>query len=128
MPMDRRGRRKCGESAIDTNVFVYLQVNDKALLSSISRRFMIHPLVILDVETAEQRTKLDVFDDAFFLVMKLIHPDRDTQQISFYLKENVLITFQTHPHTIFEHVKSKRSQSFVPTAGNRSSLFRSCPG
>jgi len=82
------------------------------LLSSISRRFKIHPLVILDVEATEQRTKLDVFEDALFLVMKLIYPDRVTQQtrteqISFYLKENILITLQEQPKDIFDKIKSK---------------------
>jgi magnesium transporter len=83
------------------------------LLSSISRRFRIHPLVILDIETNEQRTKLDVFEDALFLVVKLIYPDHLTQktsieQISFYLKENILITFQEKPKDIFDQIKSKR--------------------
>ena len=71
-------------------------------------------MVILDIETSEQRTKLDVFDDALFVVVKLIYPDSATQkthieQISFYLKQNVLITFQQRPTGIFDKVKSKRS-------------------
>ena len=89
-----------------------LEVGDKNLLSSLSQRFKIHPLVVLDIQTAEQRTKLDVFEDAFFLVVKLIytHPvTKKTQieQISFYLKENILITFQERSKDIFDQVKSQ---------------------
>ncbi|CAF1121740.1 unnamed protein product [Adineta ricciae] len=85
---------------------------DKTLLASISRRFMIHPLFILDIETNEQRTKLDVFEDALFLVMKMIYPDKITQepcfeQISFYVKENILITVQEKSKDIFDKIKKK---------------------
>ncbi|CAF0953804.1 unnamed protein product [Rotaria sordida] len=91
-------------------------MHDTLLLSSISRRFKIHPLVILDVETNEQRTKLDVFEDALFLVIKLIYPDQVTQkihieQICFYLKENILITFQEKSNAIFDRIRHRIRQN-----------------
>ena len=69
-------------------------------------------MFILDIETNEQRTKLDVFEDDLFLVMKMIYPDKITQepcfeQISFYVKENILITVQEKPKDIFDKIKSK---------------------
>ena len=81
------------------------------MLSRLGRRFNIHPLVVGDIETTEQRTKLDVFEDALFLVGKMIYPDSVEQtthieQISFYLKENILITFQEKSKDIFEPIKS----------------------
>lgn len=86
-------------------------MHDKILLTHISRRFKIHPLVLLDIETHDQRTKLDVIDDALFLVTKHIYPDYVTEktiieQISFYLTRNVIITFQEKPNDIFDRVKS----------------------
>jgi magnesium transporter len=86
-------------------------VHDHDLLSCLSRRFNIHPLVVADIETTEQRTKLDVFEDALFLVSKMIYPESikkttHVEQISFYLKENILITFQEKPNDIFEPIKS----------------------
>ncbi|CAF3609528.1 unnamed protein product, partial [Adineta steineri] len=85
-------------------------VQNEVLLSSISRRFKIHPLVIADIATNDQRTKLDVFEDALFLIIKLINSNRDTQQISieqisFYMKENILITFQEKSSDIFDSIK-----------------------
>ncbi len=46
-----------------------------------------------------------------FLVSKMIYPDSVQQithieQISFYLKENILITFQEKPKDVFEPIKS----------------------
>ncbi|CAF2544419.1 unnamed protein product [Rotaria sp. Silwood2] len=104
---------------IKNNECLWIDINgmhDKVLLSSISRRFKIHPLVILDIETNEQRTKLDVFEDALFLVVKLIYPDNITQkthieQISFYLKENILITFQEKSNHIFDRIKNRIRQN-----------------
>ncbi|CAF0723512.1 unnamed protein product [Adineta steineri] len=87
-------------------------VQNEVLLSSISRRFKIHSLVIADIATNDQRTKLDVFEDALFLIIKLINSNRDTQQISieqisFYMKENILITFQEKSSDIFDSIKNK---------------------
>jgi Mg2+ and Co2+ transporter CorA len=74
---------------------------------------------MFDIENHGQRTKLDVFDDALFLVVKLIYPDRVTEktrieQISFYLKENILITFQEKPSDVFDQVKSKWINQRMP--------------
>ena len=63
--------------------------------------------------TTEQRTKLDVVDDALFLVCKLIYRDINgtghvnTEQISFYIKDNLLITLQERRNDLFESIKSK---------------------
>ena len=94
--------------------FEFEQVHDQKVLEIISNQFKIHPLVIADIRTDEQRTKLDILGDALFLVVKLIYPDPVTQkthteQISFYLKANVLITFQEKPKDIFDKIKSKFS-------------------
>ncbi|CAF1059111.1 unnamed protein product [Adineta ricciae] len=91
-------------------------VHDHELLSRIGHRFNIHPLVVSDIETTEQRTKLDVFEDALFLVGKMIYPDSiqpitHIEQISFYLKENILITFQEKPKDIFEAIKNRIRQN-----------------
>ena len=91
-------------------------VHDHELLTRLGRCFHIHPLVINDIEITEQRTKLDVFEDALFLVAKLIYPDNHQQnthieQISFYLKENLLITFQETPKDIFENIKNRIRQN-----------------
>lgn len=76
------------------------------------QHFDLHPLVVADIETTEQRTKLDVFEDALFLVGKMIYREHVQsitciEQISFYLKENILITFQEKSKDIFEPIKRK---------------------
>ena len=87
-------------------------MHDHDLLVRLGQHFDLHPLVVADIETTEQRTKLDVFEDALFLVGKMIYRDQVQsitciEQISFYLKENILITFQEKSKDIFEPIKRK---------------------
>jgi len=88
-------------------------VHHHDIIAQIGNRYDIHALVQADITTTEQRTKLDVLDDALFLVCKLIFRDIGRsghtviEQISFYLKENLLITFQETPKDLFDSIKSK---------------------
>ncbi|CAF3068176.1 unnamed protein product [Rotaria sp. Silwood2] len=90
-------------------------IHVQEIISAIGDRYDIHTLVQADV-TNDQRTKLDVLDDALFLVCKLIFRDMDhtgqiiIQQISFYVKDNLLITFQETPKDLFDSVKSRIRQ------------------
>ncbi|CAF3698009.1 unnamed protein product [Rotaria sp. Silwood1] len=52
-------------------------IHDPDVISGIGERYDIHSLVQTDITTTEQRTKLDVLDDALFLVCKLIYHDMD---------------------------------------------------
>ncbi|CAF1315499.1 unnamed protein product [Rotaria magnacalcarata] len=91
-------------------------VHDQEIISQIGQRYDIHPLVQSDITTADQRTKLDVCDDALFLVCRLIYRDlyctgkTVVQQISFYLKDDVLITFQESSKDLFDQIKHRIRQ------------------
>jgi magnesium transporter len=61
--------------------------------------FHLHPLVLEDIVHTGQRPKLDELDDALFIVLKMLRYDEEMrtvedEQVSFVLKEGVLITFQ----------------------------------
>lgn len=81
-------------------------------MSELGLRFDIHSLVQADMASTMQRTKLDVLDDALFLVCKLIFRDFDgsgcifIEQICFYVKENLLITVQESPKKLFDSIQS----------------------
>ncbi|CAF4177320.1 unnamed protein product, partial [Rotaria sp. Silwood2] len=91
-------------------------VHQRDIIAQIGNRYDIHALVQTDITTTEQRTKLDVLDDALFLVCKLIFRDVGRtghtiiEQISFYLKENLLITFQETPKDLFDSIKNRIRQ------------------
>ena len=90
-------------------------VHQQEIIDKLCHRYGIHSLVKCDIVSTEQPTKLDVLPDALFLVRKLVFCDRGAseririEQISFYLKENVLITFQETPKTLFESIKRQSS-------------------
>jgi Mg2+ and Co2+ transporter CorA len=92
-------------------------VHQHDIITQIGNRYDIHALVQTDITTTEQRTKLDVLDDALFLVCKLIFRDIGRsghtviEQISFYLKENILITFQETPKDLFDSIKSNKKET-----------------
>ncbi|CAF4425826.1 unnamed protein product [Rotaria socialis] len=91
-------------------------IHDQEIISQIGQRYDIHSLVQSDITTADQRTKLDVCDDALFLVCRLIYHDlyctgkTIVQQISFYLKDDVLITFQESSKDLFDQIKNRIRQ------------------
>lgn len=86
--------------------------HDVELMEELGRKFGLHPLILADAMSAEQRTKLDVFDDALFLVMKMIYSGSEgkeatIEQVSFYLKDNLLITFQEKKEDVFEPIRNR---------------------
>ncbi|CAF3730867.1 unnamed protein product [Rotaria sp. Silwood1] len=91
-------------------------IHDSDVISAIGKRYDIHSLVQTDMTTSEQRTKLDVLDDALFLVCKLIYRDMEhtgqiiIQQMSFYLKTDLLVTFQETPKDLFDSIKNRIRQ------------------
>ncbi|UJR22753.1 hypothetical protein I4U23_025785 [Adineta vaga] len=86
------------------------------VITQLADRYDIHSLVQTDIKTTEQRTKLDVLDDALFLVCKVIFRDMAVtgetiiEQMSFYLKDNILITFQERPKDLFDSIKNRIRQ------------------
>lgn len=80
------------------------------LMEQIGYSFRIHPLVMEDILNTGQRPKFEEWDDYAHLVLKLIHVDKDTfevtpEQVSLILRDNMLISFQeTEGDDFLEHV------------------------
>ena len=89
--------------------------HDAALMEDLGQKFGLHTLLLADAMSSEQRTKMDVMDDALFLVMKMIYANNDKEeaiieQVSFYLKSNVLISFQEKEEDVFEPIRNRIRQ------------------
>jgi Mg2+ and Co2+ transporter CorA len=75
--------------------------------------FGLHLLTLEDIQTVEEKTKLEIFDDGIYLVMKMLYvhehnlTNMEQQQISFYLKDNLLITFQEQRTSLFLPIKQR---------------------
>ncbi len=84
-------------------------VHDVELLQQLGERYGLHPLALEDVVNVGQRPKHEEYGDHQFVVMKLIHPHEklEVEQISLFLGERFVITFQEIPGDVFEPVRER---------------------
>ncbi len=85
----------------DKNVYWYNidGVNNPKQLSEIEQKYNLHPLLMEDVASAEQRPKLDDYDTCLFLTVKMIRYDETinsilAEQVSFVITHNLILSFQ----------------------------------
>jgi magnesium transporter len=91
-------------------------VHDAALIKQIGDLFHLHPLVQEDILNTEQRPKIDEFDDYVFLETRCFKYDKanismDSEQVSFVLGHEYLLTFQEHSTGAFEPVRTRMRAS-----------------
>lgn len=87
-------------------------VHDAALIKRIGELFSLHPLVQEDILNTQQRPKIDEFDDYVFLEARSFKYDQanmamDSEQVSFVLGRDYLLTFQERSTGIFEPVRTR---------------------
>jgi magnesium transporter len=87
-------------------------MHDVELIEKIGIHFNIHPLTLEDIVNTGQRPKVEEFDDYIYLVLRMIHVDKETdeirsEQVSLVLGNNFLISFQEVPGDVFETVRER---------------------
>jgi magnesium transporter len=85
-------------------------LHDVGLIEKIGRHFGFHPLTLEDVLNCGQRPKIEDYESYHFVVMKsLSHKQGELyiEQISFFLANNYVITFQEVPGDSFEAVRER---------------------
>lgn len=87
-------------------------LGSETTLRTLANMFHLHPLVIEDVVNVYQRAKVEEFDDGLFVVARMIEGDdpSTTEQLSIYLKGNVLISFQERPGDCWEPLRQRLRQ------------------
>jgi magnesium transporter len=102
--------------------------NDVETLGVLTEHFNIHMLHKEDIINIHQRPKFEEEDHYIFVVMKMLnlHPRSnalDPEQISFILKDNVLITMQEKEGDTFEPVRKRLEISTSRLRSNDPSLL-----
>ncbi len=87
-------------------------LNDLALLRQIAERFHIHPLALEDVLNTTQRPKVESYDENIFIVSEMAYFEEGRslvfEQVSIFLDENYLLTFQEEKgRDAFESVRKR---------------------
>lgn len=90
-------------------------VSDPASIATIGKHFKFHPLVIEDILSTGQRSKLDVYEKQIFLVVRLLQFDEKAQalideQVSIVFGPNYLISFVEGNEDVFKPVKERLRQ------------------
>lgn len=76
-------------------------------LRALAHIFRIHPLALEDIAHVHQRAKVDTFEQHLFCALRIPDPTNDqlTEQFSFVLGKNYLVTFQERPGDCFDLVR-----------------------
>lgn len=85
-------------------------LGDHATLKSIEQVFKLHPLAMEDVVNLHQRPKADDYDTHQFLVLRMPDPQAGglaTEQVTLFLADRVVITFQEHGGDVFDPVRTR---------------------
>ncbi|MGB5692776.1 MAG: magnesium/cobalt transporter CorA [Flavobacteriaceae bacterium] len=87
-------------------------VHDARLVEQIGNQFALHLLLQEDVLNTGQRPKFEEFSDHLFMVIKMLHFDKETElieseQISLIIEKNLLISFQEIPRDVFNPIRER---------------------
>ncbi|MBS1582588.1 MAG: magnesium/cobalt transporter CorA [Bacteroidetes bacterium] len=85
---------------------------DLPMLNALGERFNLHPLLLEDVLNADHRPKVEEYQDALFVVAKMLSLDPETgdirtEQISFVLGKGLVISFQERPGDVLEPIRDR---------------------
>ncbi|MFH1106301.1 MAG: magnesium/cobalt transporter CorA [Candidatus Micrarchaeota archaeon] len=86
-------------------------ISDVETIQAIGASFKLHPLMIEDILNSSLRPKYEEYDDAFFMVAKMLSFDPKTnklesEQLSLVVSGNCLLSFQERPGDIFNGLRS----------------------
>ncbi len=82
---------------------------DLSLIQRLGEMFGLHRLALEDVVNVHQRPKVEEYEDHSFIVTRMIHSDQApiTEQVSMFLGDRFLLTFQEQPGDCFDLVRDR---------------------
>lgn len=94
-------------------------LNEIVAIKQIGDFFNIDNFILSDILNTTKRTKVEEYNDVLFFNIKSLLPNEkseliNTEQISFLLKHNVLVSFQEKKSDFFKHIRERiRSHSGI---------------
>ncbi len=78
-------------------------------LAELAQLLQLHPLAMEDVVNVHQRAKVDDFDHSVFVVARMVDGEDalQTEQLSFFLTKQVLLSFQERPGDCWEPLRQR---------------------
>lgn len=85
-------------------------VYDVSVIEAIGNIFQLDPLSLEDIVNTQTRPKLDEYEDYIFCVLKDLYVEEEKimkEQLSFVLKDRLLLTFQEEEGDVFDNVRNR---------------------
>ena len=87
-------------------------LNDLELIEKIGNIFEIHPLVMEDIVNTDHRPKFEEYDEYYYSIVKMLtwdekNAEMNSEQVSFILGKNYLITFQEIEGDVFDSIRER---------------------
>ena len=84
-------------------------LGSEKVLRELAELLKLHPLSMEDVINVHQRAKLDRFENHLFIVARMIDGEdaRDSEQLSFFMMNGILVSFQERPGDCWEPVRQR---------------------
>ena len=99
---------KSTDSITWININGLSHIND---IEKIGNHYNLHPLILEDIVNTTQRPKIDEYDDYMFVVIKMLYYNTEeniiSEQVSFILGENYVLTFQEADGDVLETVRDR---------------------
>lgn len=91
---------------------LWINVNglrDTTLIDGLGARLGLHRLALEDVVNTHQRPKVDVFEDALFVVARMadLHHRAVTEQLSLFVGRDFVVTFQEEPGDCWQSLRER---------------------
>ena len=101
----------------DTNSTTWINFNGLNYVNEIEalgKHYGLHPLVLEDIANITQRPKIDEYENYIFVVLKMLYYDKNqdivSEQVSFVLGKNYVISFQEAEGDVFDNVRDRLRQ------------------
>lgn len=90
-------------------------IGDIHIVELIGRHFGLHPLMLEDIMSAGQRSKMDNYKDTIYIVVRMLNYNNEKQsiedeQVSLILGKNFVITFMESQNDIFAPIRERLHQ------------------
>jgi magnesium transporter len=82
-------------------------LSDPAAVRVIGERFGFHTLALEDVLNVPQRPKVEWYDEHLLVVLREIRHPEPAEQVSFFLGDRVVVSFQERPGDCFDPVRDR---------------------
>ncbi len=91
---------------------MFIDYIDVELVKNLGDLLEVEPYIIGDILNTTRRTKMEELHDMLFFNIKSILPGEDlsnirVEQISFILKDNLLVSFQEKKSDFFNHIRER---------------------